>query len=647
MRKEMMFVSAILISSQLTAQSDSTYKSLDEIVLTANKYPQKQSTTGKVLTVISRQTLEQNYARTLTQVLNEQAGLVINGSQNALGTNQTVFMRGATTANTLILVDGVPANDPSGISSEFDLNHFSIDQIERVEILKGAQSVLYGSDAVAGVINIITRKQNANKPIGFNLNAAAGTYGTFKGGAGISGKSDAISYNLQYSRLQSDGFSAAYDDKGNQNFDNDGFHQDVVGLNVTAQASKNWKLRLFGQYSNYFADIDDGPLKDDKNNTINNKNLQVGISSAYQFNKNVLNVNLNLNNTDRNLKDEVNNPILPGDFDPSFGDYKGKTFFAEAFTNLYLHEHVNLLAGVDFRGQRADIETTYGKLGDDSLNSNQASAYASLLIQSLKGLNIELGGRFTNHSEFGSAFTYSFNPSYLINQQVKVFANISSGFRSPSLYHIASEYGNKNLEPEKSMSYEAGIQFVNNDNTLNLRATVFSRHVKDVIIFKSINVPPYGQYGNADKQDDKGFELEARIRPSDKWNITANYAFVDGEITTKTVAGKDTSYNNLLRRPKNTFNTTIGIQPTKKLFASIGLRWVDKRDDQYYNSATFKTEKKELSSYYNLDAYASYQLKPFIKLFADFRNITNQQYFDLYGYNTRKFNFMAGINMIF
>ena len=111
MRKEMMFVSAILISSQLTAQNDSSsYKSLDEVVHTANKYPQKQSTTGKVLTVISRQTLEQNYARTLTQVLNEQAGVVINGSQNALGTNQTVFMRGATTANTLILVDGVPAN---------------------------------------------------------------------------------------------------------------------------------------------------------------------------------------------------------------------------------------------------------------------------------------------------------------------------------------------------------------------------------------------------------------------------------------------------------------------------------------------------------------------------------------------------------
>jgi vitamin B12 transporter len=564
-----------------------------------------------------------------------------------LGTNQTVFMRGATTANTLILVDGIPANDPSGISSEFDLNHFSIDQIERVEILKGAQSVLYGSDAVAGVINIITRKQSTNKPIGFNLNAAAGTYGTFKGGAGISGKTKAINYNLQYSRLQSHGFSAAYDNTGNQGFDDDGYRQDVLGFNMTAQATKNWKLRLFGQYSSYFADIDDGPLKDDKNNTINNKNLQVGIASVYQFNKNLLNVNFNLNTTDRNLKDEVNNPVLPGDYDPSFGKYKGKTFFAEAFTNLYLIEHVNLLAGVDLRGQSADIETTYGSLGHDSLNSNQVSAYASLQVQSLKGFNVELGGRFTNHSEFGSAFTYSFNPSYLINKQVKVFANISSGFRSPSLYHIASEYGNKDLEPEKSMSYEGGVQFVNNDNTLNLRATVFSRHIKDVIIFKSTSVSPYGQYGNADKQDDKGFELETRIRPSDKWNITANYAFVDGEITTKTIAGKDTSYNNLLRRPKNTFNATVGFQPAKKLFTSVGFRWVDKRDDQYYNTATFKTEKKELSSYYNLDAYASYQLKPFIKLFADFRNITNQQYFDLYGYNTRKFNFMAGINMIF
>jgi vitamin B12 transporter len=172
--------------------------------------------------------------------------------------------------------------------------------------------------------------------------------------------------------------------------------------------------------------------------------------------------------------------------------YKGRSAFAEAFTNLKLHEHVGLLVGADFRGQHADIETTYGKLGDDSLRANQVSGYASLFLKSLGGFNAELGGRFTNHSQFGSAFTYSFNPSYTIHQQVKLFANFSTGFRAPSLYHLASEYGNKDLEPETSSSLEAGVQYINVKNTLSLRFTYFDRIIKDVIVFKSLFVPPYG-----------------------------------------------------------------------------------------------------------------------------------------------------------
>ncbi|HSC36661.1 MAG TPA: TonB-dependent receptor plug domain-containing protein, partial [Chitinophagaceae bacterium] len=247
-KKHWVIFAATLSGSQYAlAQKDST-RQLDEVVVTANKFPQKESTTGKVLTVISRETLERNTGRTIAQVLNEQAGLIVNGSQNVLGTNQTIYMRGAGSANTLVLIDGVPANDATGISSEFDINHFSIDQVERIEILKGAQSVLYGSDAVAGVINIITRKQVSNKPIGFNATAAGGSYGTYKGTAGISGKADIITYNAQYSRLKSDGFSAAYDNIGSQHYDNDGYQQDEGSLNVSAQATKDWKLRVFGSY---------------------------------------------------------------------------------------------------------------------------------------------------------------------------------------------------------------------------------------------------------------------------------------------------------------------------------------------------------------------------------------------------------------
>jgi vitamin B12 transporter len=634
------FFSCYFIYSQDTTK----ITSLDEVVITANKYPQKQSTTGKVLMVISRDQLEKNTGRTLAQVLNEQAGLTVNGAQQPLGNNQTVYLRGALAGNTLILIDGVPANDASGISGEFDLNHFAIDQIERVEILKGSQSVLYGSDAMAGVINIITRKQGSNRKFGGNASVAAGTYGTFKGVAGIGGSTKIISYDLQYSHLQSDGFSAAHDEKGDQNFDRDGYNQVVVGLNVTAKATKNWKLRVYGQYGNYKADIDDAGLKDDRNNTIHNKNLQTGIYSMYDFNKGSFNASFNINNTERKLNDEKNVPLDPNDFDPFKGLYKSKTYFAEAFTNLNLHEHIGVLAGADLRIQKADIETSYGKLGKDSLNSSLASAYASFFLKELGGFNLELGGRFTNHSDFGSAFTYSVNPSYLISKQVKIFANLSSGFRAPTIYNLASEYGNKDLDPERSISYEGGIQYIDPNNRLNIRATYFDRQVKDVIIFKNLFTAPYGQYDNADKQKDHGVEFEIAIKPSEKWSITANYAYVDGKIETSSAAtGKDTSFFNLIRRPKNTINFNIGFQATKKLFTSIGGRWVDKREDRFSNPATFATEKKILGSYYNLDAYAAYQVHKLVKLFVDLRNITDQQYSELYGYNTRQFNFMAGI----
>jgi vitamin B12 transporter len=645
MKKKIFMVAAVIFSSRLQAQtlvpvnSGDSSKTLDEVIFTANKYPQKQSSTGKVLTVINRQTLEKNSGRTLAQILNEQAGVVINGSQSPLGATQYVYVRGASAANTLILVDGVPANDASGISVEFDINHFSIDQIERVEILKGAQSVLYGSDAVAGVINIITNKQGNSKPVGFNANLSAGSYGTIKGTAAVTGKINIITYNVQYSKLKSDGFSAAQDTAGNNNFDRDGFNKDLFSVNLSAKATKNWQLRLFGQYDKYNADIDEASFTDDKNYTINNKNLQAGISSVSKFDKGSVTLNLNLNNTERKLNDLVDNP---NDYAYN-GLYKGKAVFAEAYTNLNLQQHIGLLFGTDIRKQKADIKTTYGDLGSDSLKATQFSGYASLLLKSLGGFNAEIGGRFTNHSVFGSAFTYSINPSYIISKQLKLFANIATGFRAPTIYNLASEYGNKDLEPEKSNSYEGGFQYLNEKNTINLRVTYFNRIIKNVIIFKSLSLPPYAQYDNADKQKDHGFELEAVLHPSQQWSITANYAFVNGHIETVSKSTrKDTSISNLYRRPKNIINTIFSYQATKKLFAGVSFRWVDKAMDQFYNSSTFETELKELKSYHNLDVYAAYQAHSSVKIFVDLRNITNQQYFEVYGYSSRKFNFMTG-----
>ncbi|HEY1871361.1 MAG TPA: TonB-dependent receptor plug domain-containing protein, partial [Chitinophagaceae bacterium] len=138
MKKKIFIVAAVLIGSRLIAQ-DSTSKALDEVVVTANKFLQKESGTGKVISVITKEQIMQSGGKDLSQLLNEQAGIIINGATSNTGTYKSVYMLGATSAYTLILLDGVPLNDPTGVGGTFDIRLLSLENVERIEILKGSQ----------------------------------------------------------------------------------------------------------------------------------------------------------------------------------------------------------------------------------------------------------------------------------------------------------------------------------------------------------------------------------------------------------------------------------------------------------------------------------------------------------------------------
>jgi vitamin B12 transporter len=638
MNKRILSLAMLAASLPAIAQQDTT-KNLDPVTVTANKIEQKQSTTGKVVTVISKEQLEKSSGKTVAQVLNEQAGLVINGAYNNLGSVQTVYMRGASPGRVLILMDGVPVNDPSFINNEYDLNFFSINEVERIEVCRGAQSTLYGSDAVAGVINIITIDKDVKKPFNVKATAAYGSFNTFKGNVQLYGKKERFTYNVRYAKLSTDGFSSAYDSTGTKNFDKDAYKGNVVSASIQYQLSKQTSFRAFSQYSGYKSDIDASIFTDEKDYYIDNSAHTSGVSFTYKAEKVTLTANYQYADLKRTYLNDSG--FVAGFSKFERNAYKGRTQFFELFASLNLGSGFTLLQGGDYRYGLMNNDylsiSSFGpyatKFSDTSVS--QTSIYASLMYGSKeKKFNAEVGGRLNVHSRYGSNHTYTFNPTYKITEHYRVFGSIATGFKAPSIYQVYDQsVGNRNLKPEQSTNYELG--FSEQHKKVRSRLVYFYREIKDGVDFNYITF----KYFNFVKQIVRGLEYEITYQPVSKLTITANYTYISSQENTQSrVNFKDTSYTYLLRRPKHNINLNVGCQITDKLFASVNGKYVSSRQDV----GGYQKPDVYLKSYYLLSAYAEYKLKHF-KFFADAQNVTNNKFFDIRGYNAMPFMFTGGV----
>lgn len=647
--KKMYVVAALIISSPSFAQKDSS-KTMDEVVVTATKFPKNINETGKVVTVIDHAIIERSAGKSVSQLLNEQAGFTINGAQGVLGSNQDLHLRGAAVGKTLILLDGVPVYDPSGINAAFDLNSINMDNVERIEIVKGGLSTLYGSDAVAGVVNIISKKGKGS-PFNFNSTLSGGSYGTFKGTFGINGQQKNTDYNFSYSRTNSDGFSTAHDSTSKKDFDKDGFHQDVLYGSVGVAPCKSTKLRVYGQYSEYHSDLDAGAFADDRDYTQAVKNYTVGASGSIKYKNGTVFFNYNYNSAERKYLNDSGS--IGGFAKYESSKYTGRSHFAEAYTRFTASKFVDILFGGDYRFQNSDQNylsiSAYGpyetKLGKDSAKASQYSAFTSFVLKSGKGFNAELGGRFNHHSQYGDNFTYSLNPSYQISEQFKIFFNVGSAYQVPTLYQLYDgSIGNTALKPTESTHIDGGIQYQPN-KIFKARVVYFNRDEKNSIDFNSVT----NKYFNYSRQKDHGLEVELNVT-TDKFFVNGNYTYVTGQVTSQNVAYDpitylpvnkgDTTYNNLFRIPQSTINLTAGFTPVERLTVSASLKYVGKRQEPVYGDKPI-----DMSSYTTVGLYGEYKLQSRIKIFADLKNLFDTKYYEVYGYNTRGFNFMAGLNI--
>lgn len=644
MKKHFFVLAAVIISNQLIAQ-DTARLQLDEVVVTANKYEQKQSTTGKVLNIISRQQLERSGGKTLSEVLNTLPGLTMIGANNVLGTNQNISIRGASAGNVLLLIDGIPVNDPSAITNYYDLNFINIDQVERIEVLKGGQSTLYGSDAVAGVINVILKK--ADKKITVFGGVTGGSYNTLKESIGFGGQQKNTHFSINYTHQSSDGFSAATDKNKVGGFDNDGFKQHALNGRFGFSPAKNLKINFTGTYNNYFADLDAAAFTDEKDYTVKNDNKQLGTSAVYTLKKTTIHLNYNFNHVIRRYNDDSLYQSSPySKFARS--SYTGRIHFAELYGNWKIN-NFELLIGADYRWNNTDqwywSTGAFGPYAPPALHAEmkQVSPYLTLAYNQDNGFGAEIGGRYNDHSVYGNNVSFNFNPFFVIKDKAKLFANIYSAFKTPTLYQLYDQsIGNSSLTPEKSTVAEAGVKFLSLKK-LNARVVGFYRQAKDAILYTFNPSTFAGKYLNASKQTNYGIELEGGFAHK-KVSITANYTYTNGKTTaafdgTGAPLSKDTTYYNLYRIPKHTIHIDFGVQATPTIYCSIKSRSASKREEYVYGAAA-----ETLKAYVVFDVYGEYKMGKETRLFLEINNIAGNKYVDILGYNTRGFNFNTGIN---
>lgn len=605
----------LALCSTVARSQEKPATQLNEVVITASRSPRKKSEIGKVVRVINAEQLARSQGRSLPEVLNNVAGLTIGGNGNNPGDLKSVYLRGASAGNTLILIDGIPVNDASSISGEFDITAVAIDQIERIEILKGGNSTLYGSDAVAGVINIISKK-GKGKLTGSVL-GTAGTFETYKGALSLNGTIQNTSIAFNASNSESKGFSTA----AALNADKDGFDQKSVSLNLAQRISEKFTLRTNVQANNNQAGLDNGAFADRVNYVYDKTALLAGIGAQATLGKSLLNVNLSQNN----VKNVFNNQ-------GSITNNRGYITNVDAVLTAPLNSFIDVTSGGNFKYSSTEQRSPFGRL---NRGNHISSVFTSLFIKAENGFRAEVGGRYNNHSAYGDNFTYTLNPSYVFASKYKVFVNLSSAYKVPTIYQLYSQFGNLNLKPETSKTYEAGVDLDLMDG-LNVNVSYFKREIKDALDFGVITPTKFG-YINQNKQSDQGVEAELNVKPSAKLNGGVYYAYVDGEINTPT-----TSFNNLFRRPKHSAGANINYLLGEKASVGLTYKWTGKRVDRYFRTTLIDDV---LAPFNMLDGYFQYKPVAKLALFADVKNILDEDYVEFSGYNTKGINFNAGFTL--
>jgi len=549
---------------------------VDEIVVSANRSPLAVTKVGNSISVLTFEEIQSRQVVIVSDVLAQLPG--VNFSRNGgVGGTTSFRIRGAETDQTAVVIDGVKLNDPSSPGGGYNFANLVIGDIQRVEVLRGAQSTLWGSQAIGGVVNIITAIPG--RPFEASAEAEGGSYGTGYGRAGVGGKSDRLTWRVSGGYYTTDGISTAANGT-----ERDGYHNVGTSGRLRAEITDNVSADVRAIYYYGRVELDGFPpplynLGDTGEYTVSKEFVGYAGLNFDVWNGRLRNrVAFGYTDNDRTNHD-------PGGFSPISFQSRGKNKRWEYQGTLTVAEGWNAVFGAET--EKSSIATS----DPFSLPLNKAvnisSGYVQVNGELLRGLTVTGGLRHDSHDTFGHHTLGQAAVAWALNDgNTVVRASFGQGFKAPTLYQLFSDYGNTTLKPEEANSWDAGIEQKFFDGQIKVSAIGFVRTSTNLISFS--NCPgsaacrpgQFGVYENTARARARGVELQSTLH-IDNVTLEANYTYTDVRNTSVRDInnGKE-----LARRPSNMANFIATYLWPRDIATSVGVSYAGSTYDNAANT---------------------------------------------------------------
>lgn len=584
------------------------------VEIEASRIPTDPAKTGASLTILTSEDLAKFGTRPLGEILRQVPGVHFARS-GPRGSANTISIRGATATYMLVRIDGINVSDPSTSQVQPLVQHILTSDIERIKILRGSQSSLYGGQAVAGVIEITT-KDGVTEGDAATVTLEGGSYDTFRGVISGSQSGEKGSVRASVEVLNSNCFSAADENDGAT--EADGYENTTAMVRGSYDLTDAITLKGLIRYVDFMNEFDgfafgSGPADAVGEETSGDQlQVAVGLSGVAFDGRQVHDLNVTYFENER---DTV------GSF-PSM--FSGDRIEIDYLTSHELSETVTLLFGANGFEETADP----GSGTEES--STIVGGFLQAEVQPSEALLFSVTGRLDDHSDFGSEATWRTTASFQAAEQTRLRGSAGSGFRAPSLFELFdASFGNPDLEPETSLGWDVGVDQSFAEERWNVGVTFFDLTIDDRIEF----VFPAG-YSTVDgESQSQGIEASISGQLTEVLSLLASYTYLS--------EAESASGDPLLRVPENDLALSL-IYLKDALTVSATANYISGVFDIDNTGASSSIE---LPSYWVVDAFASYQVSERLKVHARIENLFDEQYQEISGYGTADLSFYAGVEV--